>query len=261
MKQASEFSAILEKKAKWTPIEPQSTTVCSGADDFMSRALALRALEIPVGNFVESATKRDLPVDEIGLELLMDNIKDEIVHEQALDNLAKVFKPLKSEDEEEVKNILSSWLELNEHPISTARVIEAGVFFPILTMFRYIGDITARQVSADVSKDETLHVDTNYRICKSLGIEKCGRGADKLRRRTIAWLFEPLQDKEVADTLKESFGDSQKKFSDFDFWMTQSDNLCNRGIAPDLTATRNTRALSFFEIAKVNQPEYKDKDD
>lgn len=254
--QTSEFSEILQKKSSWTPIKPQSTTVKGNADEFMSRALALRVLEIPVGEFIESATKKDLPVDDVGMQLLKENVHDEEVHDKALNNLAQAFSNLKPEDEEEAKTILNAWYELDDHPISIAKTIESGVFFPILTMMRYVGDISSRQVSADISKDETLHVDTNWRICKKLGIEKPEKKTDRLRRRTVAWLFEPIQNKEVVESLQEVLGEAQQKFSDFTFWMTQSDKLSNQGIAPGLNQTRNTRVLSFFEVAKIHQPTY-----
>ena len=77
----SPFQDLLDRINPWTPISPDSASFIDGMDEVMSRALALRRLEIPVGDFVTSATQKDLPIDVIGLELLKINIADEEVHD------------------------------------------------------------------------------------------------------------------------------------------------------------------------------------
>ena len=61
----------------------------------MQRALALRCLEIPVGDFISDAMKGDLPDIEGCKELLESNVKDEINHDIALDlQLRHIRSPL-----------------------------------------------------------------------------------------------------------------------------------------------------------------------
>ena len=54
--------------------------------------LALRCLEIPVGDFISEAMKGDLPDIEGCKELLESNVRDEINHDIALDFAAQAHK-------------------------------------------------------------------------------------------------------------------------------------------------------------------------
>ena len=53
-----------------------------GAEDTIHRALALRHLELPVGDFIKDAIEKDVPL--AARELLLSNIKDEENHDLAL---------------------------------------------------------------------------------------------------------------------------------------------------------------------------------
>ena len=48
-----------------------------------------------------------------------------------------------------------------DHTITKALVAERAIFFVLLPSFRFTGDPALRTVSADISRDEQIHVATN----------------------------------------------------------------------------------------------------
>jgi len=245
---SSVYDALAARKRSWTPVDPVFEPVVQGAEQAIGRATALRCLEIPVGEFVSEASKRDLPVDQAGKDLLFSNIEDEDVHDLALARLSKSLRLTTQDDEAEAQRILSAWKDVDDHPISTARIIEVSIFFVVLTMYRYLGNASTRAVSADISSDERVHVETNYHICQSLGLE-CPKKSNRLRREVVAWVTEGL---DCSANLPEAY----KRYGTADFWLRQSDQLLLQGRAPDLKETRRSRVIAFFETNKMIQPTY-----
>jgi hypothetical protein len=239
---------LLKRKRSWEPIVALPDPVVSGAEETLGRATSLRILELPVGEFIRVASKRDLPVDSVGLELLLSNVQDEIKHDKALEGLNDSWKLSTPEHNDQAKDFLSRCLELEDHPVSVARVLEVSVFFVILPIFRYLGNASSRAVSADISQDERIHVETNTRICQALNLT-CSKKLDRLRREAVAWMVEGLN---CSDALSES----QKQYGQADFWLRQSDNLLMQGKAPELVSTRRSRVVAFFELDKRLQPTY-----
>ena len=68
------------------------------------------------------------------------------------------------------KKIRNTWLELDQHPVLKAVVLERSVFFVLLPIFRFLGDTGLRTTSADISRDEQTHVAANTLVCESLGL-------------------------------------------------------------------------------------------
>ena len=68
-------------------------------------------------------------------------------------------------------------------------VAERSIFFVILPMFRFLGDVGLRTVSADISRDEQIHVATNSLVCRELGLNH-SNSLDKLRKATASWLLD-----------------------------------------------------------------------
>ena len=99
-----------------------------------------------------------------------------------------------------------------------------------------------RNCSADISRDEQIHVATNSIVCRELNLVS-SPSLDKLRKATINWVMQPL-------------GKSSDKFLDKKFWLDSSDNLMYQGKAPELAATKSARMPSFFEHSNVNLPRY-----
>ena len=77
MKAETPYIQLQERKRLWTPVAISAGQLMAGGEEVIQRALALRCLEIPVGDFIADAMKGDLPTDKGCLELLKSNVKDE----------------------------------------------------------------------------------------------------------------------------------------------------------------------------------------
>ena len=62
MKAETPYIHLHERKRTWTPVRSIRRLSClTGGEEVIQRALALRCLEIPVGDFIGEAMKGDLP--------------------------------------------------------------------------------------------------------------------------------------------------------------------------------------------------------
>ena len=242
MKAATPYIHLHERKRTWTPVQVSAGTLLDGGEEVIQRALALRCLEIPVGDFISEAMKGDLPDVKGCKELLESNVLDEQRHDLALDYAAEAHKiPVRFEKEAE--RIKKAWLELDRHPVLKAVVLERSVFFVLLPIFRFLGDTGLRTTSADISRDEQTHVAANTLVCDALGL-KSDKELNKLRRATVAWVLQSLK------------GEADQKHLSSNFWMASSDSLYSRGKAEGLLSTRASRMPAFFETNNVNLPQY-----
>ena len=244
-KAATKYIHLHQRKRTWTPVQVSAGTLLSGGEEAVQRALALRSLEIPVGDFIAEAMKGDLPqgIESEGCrELLLSNVKDEEKHDIALDFAANAHQ-IPDRLEKEAAHITKAWLELDRHPVLKAVVLERSVFFVLLPIFRFLGDTGLRTTSADISRDETVHVAANTIVCQELGL-KTDKELNKLRRATIAWVLKPLQ------------GEANNKHLSSNFWLGCSDSLYSTGKAVGLSETRASRMPAFFETANQNLPQY-----
>ena len=240
--QTSPYTYLKSRKRTWTPVAVDRGQLKQGGEEVIHRALALRCLEIPVGDFIDSATKGDLPTAVGCLDLLKSNVIDEIKHDQALNFAADAHKvPVRFE--KEAARICKAWEELDRHPVLKAMVLERSVFFVLLPIFRFLGDTGLRTTSADISRDEQTHVAANTLVCNELGL-KSDQTLNKLRRATVGWVLQSLQ------------GEATDKHLSSNFWMRQSDSLYLRGKAEELSETRVSRVPAFFETSNVNLPQY-----
>ena len=242
MKAATPYIHLHERKRTWTPVEVSAGTLLDGGEEVIQRALALRCLEIPVGDFISDAMKGDLPDIEGCRELLLSNVTDEENHDIAL-NFAAEAHGVSPQFEKEAAHICKTWLELDRHPVLKAVVLERSVFFVLLPIFRFLGDTGLRTTSADISRDEQTHVAANTLVCEELGL-KSDPELNKLRRATVAWVLQSLK------------GEGDHKHLSSNFWMASSDSLYTRGKAEGLLSTRASRMPAFFETNNVNLPQY-----
>ena len=120
---------------------------------------------------------------------------------------------------------------------------ERAVFFVLLPFFRFNGDAGLRTVSADISRDEQVHVATNSLVCRELGLD-ISPSLDKLRKATINWVMQPLK------------VSNPDKYLSKKFWLDASDRLMYEGKAPELSDTKRARMPAFFEHANPNLPQY-----
>lgn len=242
MKAATPYIHLHQRKRTWTPVAVSAGTLLDGGQDVIKRALALRCLEIPVGDFIDEAMRGDLP-DVAGCEkLLRSNVIDEEKHDIALNYAAQAHN-IPARYEAEAKRIRDAWLELDRHPVLKAVVLERSVFFVLLPIFRFLGDTGLRTTSADISRDEQTHVAANTLVCEALGL-KTDKTLNNLRRATVAWVLQSLK------------GESDNKHLSSNFWLASSDSLYSRGRAEGLNDTRASRMPAFFETNNVNLPQY-----
>jgi hypothetical protein len=197
-------------------------------------------MELPVGDFIKDALTTDVP--ELARELLLSNIKDEENHDLALSYITQAHG-VDEKAEKEALAIREAWLAHPDHTILKAMVAERAIFFVLLPFLRAHGDAGMRTVSADISRDEQIHVAANSLVCRELGLE-ASPSLDKLRKATINWVMQPL-----------STNTNDKKL-DKKFWLRSSDLLMYEGKAPELSFTKSARMPAFFEHSNVNLPSY-----
>jgi hypothetical protein len=233
------YQKLFNRKRKWTPVQTTAGQLVEGSEETIFRALALRHMELPVGDFINDALKNEVP--ELSRDLLRSNIKDEENHDLALGYIAQALgtDPVA---EAEAMRLRDAWTAHPDHTVLKAMVAERAIFFVLLPFFRFNGDAGLRTVSADISRDEQVHVATNSLVCRELGLT-VSPSLDKLRKATINWVMQPLKK-------------SENKYLDKQFWLDQSDSLMYAGKAEGLIETQRARMPAFFEHANPNLPQY-----
>ena len=234
------YQKLLSRKRKWTPVQTSAGTCVNGSQETLRRVIALRHMELPVGDFILDALSSDVP--ELARDLLTSNVKDEENHDLALNYIANVFGT-DPQAEKEALSLREAWVSHPDHTILKAMVAERAIFFVLLPFLRFNGDAGMRTVSADISRDEQVHVASNSIVCKELGLTY-SPSLDKLRKATINWVMQPLGT------------NTTNRYLDKKFWVDSSDRLMYEGKAPQLSATRAGRMPAFFEHSNINLPSY-----
>ncbi len=234
------YQKLLDRKRTWTPVQGTKGTFRDGSEDTIKRALAVRHMELPVGTFIKEGLEKNVPNN--ARELLESNVQDEIKHDIALQYIVNAIGA-DEKSEKEALLLRDAWINHPDHTITKALVVERAIFFVLLPFFRFNGDAALRTVSADISRDEQIHVGTNTLVCTELGLSP-SPSLDKLRKATINWIVEPLG---INTTCK---------YLDKKFWLDASDRLMYEGRAPELISTKTARMPAFFEHANTNLPKY-----
>jgi len=234
------YDKLLARKRTWTPVQTTAGKLVEGAEETIYRALALRHMELPVGDFINDALKNEVP--KASVDLLRSNIKDEENHDLALGYIANAIGT-DPKAEAEAQRLREAWVTHPDHTLLKALVAERAIFFVLLPFFRFNGDAGLRTVSADISRDEQVHVSTNTLVCTEMGLNY-SPSLDKLRKATINWVMEPLG------------RNTTNKYLDKKFWLDSSDRLMYEGKAPELAETKSARMPAFFEHSNVNLPQY-----
>ena len=237
----SSYLQVISRKRKWTPVAVDKGLFVEGSEETIRRALALRTLELPVKDFLQQGLEKDRPNKHGVVEALMSNQADEDKHDLGLTYVVNAHG-VDPDAEREALNIRDAWLNAPEHPILKASILERSVFFVLLPIFRFNGDIGLRTLAADISRDEQTHVAIHGMVAHDLGL-KSTPNLNKLRKATVHWVVDKL-------------GQSQNKWLDKDFWLKQSDSLYSRGKAEGLADTQRARMPAFFEASNVNLPQY-----
>ena len=232
------YQKLQNRKRTWTPVQTTAGKLKDGAEETIYRALAMRHMELPVGSFIQDALGE---IPALSADLLKSNVKDEENHDLALGYIANALGT-DPKAEEEALRIREAWISHPDHTVLKALVAERALFFVLLPFFRFNGDAGLRTVSADISRDEQVHVAANSLVCRELGLTP-SPSLDKLRKATINWVMTPLKS-------------STNKYLDKKFWLDQSDSLMYQGKAPELSDTKRARMPAFFEHANPNLPQY-----
>ncbi len=230
----------MDRKRKWSPVQTTAGKLKEGSEETIYRALAIRHMELPVGDFIKEGLEKNIP--DHARTLLESNVKDEERHDLALGYIAKAMGVDENAEKEAIK-LRDAWIEHPDHTITKALVAERAIFFVLLPFNRFNGDPALRTVSADISRDEQIHVACNSLVVRELGLS-ISPSLDKLRKATINWIFQPLGI------------NTTDKYLDKNFWLDSSDRLMYEGKAPELSATRSARMPAFFEHSNVNLPQY-----
>jgi len=234
------YEKLLSRKRKWSPVKPTVGELKYGSEETIKRALAIRHMELPVGTFIEDALEKNVP--ESARRLLEDNVKDEERHDLALGYYVNALGA-DEQAELEAMRLRDAWIAHPDHTITKALVAERAIFFVLLPMFRFNGDAALRTISADISRDEQIHVGSNSLVCAELGLRP-SNSLDKLRKATINWILQPLGI------------NTTDKYLDKKFWLDASDRLMYEGKAPEFSETQRARMPAFFEHANTNLPKY-----
>ena len=233
------YQKLFNRKRKWSPVQTTAGAVKEGSEETIFRALALRHMELPVGDFIKDALANEVPA--LSRDLLLSNIRDEENHDLALGYIANAYG-VDEKAEAEALRLREAWVSHPDHTVLKAMVAERAIFFVLLPFFRFNGDSGMRTVSADISRDEQIHVAANSLVCRELGLT-VSPSLDKLRKATINWVMQPLTR-------------SENKYLDKAFWLDASDRLMYEGKAPELADTKRARMPAFFEHANTNLPQY-----
>jgi len=234
------YDKLFERKRKWSPVQTTAGKLREGSEEAIYRALAVRCLELPVGSFITEGLEKAVP--ESARKLLISNVKDEDNHDLALGYIANAIG-VDEKAEKEALRLRDAWVSHPDHTVVKALVAERAIFFVLLPFNRFNGDAGLRTVSADISRDEQIHVACNSLVCSELGLT-WSPSLDKLRKATIQWIMEPLG------------RNTKDKYLDRKFWTDSSDRLMYEGKAPELSQTKNARMPAFFEHANTNLPKY-----
>ena len=233
------YNKLLKRKRTWTPVQTTKGKLKYGAEETILRCLSIRNMELPVGDFISEALSE---IPKKSRELLESNVKDEIKHDIALEYITNAHG-VDDKAEAEALRLREAWISPPDHTVLKALVIERAIFFVLLPFFRFNGDAGLRTVSADISRDEQIHVATNTLVCTELGLTP-SPSLDKLRKATINWIMQPLN--QIHDD----------KYLSKKFWLDASDRLMYEGRAPEFNETKAARMPAFFEHANTNLPQY-----
>ncbi len=232
------YEKLMARKRKWTPVQTSAGTCKAGAEEAIHRALALRHMELPVGDFITNALNNEVPA--LAREVLVSNVKDEENHDIALGYIANAYG-VDPQAEKEALRLKTAWEAHPDHTITKALVAERAIFFVLLPFFRFNGDAGMRTVSADISRDEQIHVATNSLVHTELGYN-ISPSLDKLRKATINWVMQPLGI------------NTTDKYLDKKFWLDSSDRLMYEAKPQNCPQLNPLECLPSSSIAMSTSP-------
>lgn len=198
-------------------------------------ALALK-LELPVGEWVGHATKRELDINPVARDLLLSNIADETVHYKAFEYAAQDY--LYDDNYlNEAQLIYDGIDKMSDHPLYKSYYCEIGAFLVSLAVLRVFGGETLAFLGANVSRDEYRHVAGNGGVLRDLGFD--------------IYTYAPIR-KKIVEILDWLLFDLCVPGLNKKFFMEQSKLLIEDGRAPELEMiVDGANDYSLFEHSNV----------
>ena len=111
------YIKLQNRKRTWTPVQPTKGVLKEGAEETIKRALAIRHMELPVGEFISQGLERTVP--STARALLESNVQDEIKHDLALGYIVDAHGA-DPKSELEAKRLRDAWIEHPDHTITKA---------------------------------------------------------------------------------------------------------------------------------------------
>lgn len=170
------------------PTEDVRTDNSKPEDKVILRALEFLPLELQVADWDREAQL--VPELEEVESILERNASDEDKHDEVLGYLATHYGKRGVEDSEAI-SLLKRWVALNCHPVVSMYALECGVFFSILPALTKFGDVYAATVAQWINDDERVHVETNLRLMKALGLKLTDKVV-RLVYDTNIYIFSPM---------------------------------------------------------------------
>lgn len=236
------YNNLMSKKRLWSPTMGDKQPVMPGSKGTIGRCLALRVLEIPVGDWVLETEAKELDrIHPDAIALLESNAKDEHKHDQLLNMASATYQLTTDVMQQEADAIALEWLSHPDHPIVKAFVLENAIFFIILPILRRFGGQGLRNAAFDISSDESIHAPCNRQVAHELGYS-FSPSLDELRDRTVRFLVSDLN--------------APGKLGLPQVWLDASENLLHKGFAPQLEETKAYIMPAFFESHAADLPQY-----
>lgn len=228
------YTQLLSERQSWIPVplplEPFKSEEY-GVPEVVERALALSVLEMPVGQYIGEATKKELSLPKSAIALLKSNIKDESIHDRQF-QLAMQSYPVRERLKIEAEAIAQEWNQHPDHTLSKAKELETAILLITQSIIRFFGGQSLDRMASDISQDEWRHLQTNWSVCEELSLQS-SPSLLRLATETLDWVVSGL---------------SYPK-TDANFWHQQSKIMVEDGEAPEMESLFNwTPRIAFFEV-------------
>lgn len=242
----TQYTQFIDRKRAWSaPYECNPDANPDPSEhETVQKCLALAmALEIPVGDLVLDGLHlkrnyRKLPSD---VEYaLIHNANDEATHYEAFSVAYKGHQVESTPFDSDMAALLHG-LPVGYHPVYLAGYLELGVFMVTLSMLRRYGSSPVQTLVADVSRDESTHVLTNWALTDEYSLGTEGDRLRKWRHDVMTWLTSSLP--------------NEGKYTP-SFWLEQSDSLINKRRADGLEFTKAAIVPAFFETSAKQRGAY-----
>lgn len=223
------FEELEARRSKWRPVKVDYPSAIDGnptVQAAITRSLILGLfLELPVGAWVASATKRELNSPDFVIEGLKKNIADETVHERAIRYVCDAYNITTQTYRayfEVAEEIAAEWASSDVHPLLKAATAEVGVFLPNLSLLTILGGATISDLGVNISRDEQRHGVYNRGVLRKIGVELADEPAPlrRLREATLCFIFDGVKDRPLG--------------LDKDFFLEESHNLMRTGYSAAL---------------------------